>query len=137
MSNRVSKEITILDAVLCDSEADVEGALDLTERQADRISQVMASPGGRAVILFSTSTVTGTPAFTITGIEYTIDGTNFRTWRSFAPVDINAAGELVGPEITAPFPATATKIRYVMGGSAPDGSNKLVLTSKMRLERVA
>ena len=135
MSNRVSKEITLIDGVVLNSEADVEAEYSLSAYEADRIAQVLADADGRAFLLIENSASNGTPAFTLAGIEYSIDGSNFETWQSFGPVDMDGNGAPDGPELTQPFPRTATKLKLTMGGSAPDGSNYLTSTIKLRLER--
>jgi hypothetical protein len=121
--------IPILNAAVVNSEATVEAAYSVTPCEV--MNAIEALKDGSIHVRVLGATMTGSPDFTITGIEGSIDGTLYYTWITFGTaVTVNAATELGLRPIadTNPLDHRTTKLRCVMGGSAPDGSNYLTLT---------
>jgi hypothetical protein len=134
-SMRIQEVLDILSAVVCDSEADIEAAVTITETQATRLCDALQF--GTAHLRVLCATEGGTCPFTLTGMEFSIDGTLFATLRTFdTAVDCTAEGEkpltpINGYAQVADY--RTTKLRLVMGGSAPDGSNKITVTAQLVL----
>ena len=126
---QVNRVITLLNAITADSEGDVETAYTLTAGDIHALNTCMAS-GGRVLLRVLGGSVTGSPSFTIDSLTGSIDGTNYRSVQSFAPISITAAGEKDGPEITAPL-HRYTLLKLLATVSSLDGSNKLPLTAQL------
>jgi len=133
---RTTKVINILNAIVCDSEADIETAKALTPDEAMCLAEAMQY--GSAHLRTLCASETGSAPFTLTGLEFSIDGTNYATLRTFdTAVDCTAAGEkplatVNGYALSADY--RTTNLRLVMGGSAPDGSNKITVTAQLVLQ---
>jgi hypothetical protein len=112
------------------SEANVETATTLTQAEADALTKAIL--WGKAHVEIRQSATASTPAFTITALEFSIDGSNYATLRTFDSAV--SCGGSNGQKALVPLHGYAmacdsriTKIRFVMGGSAPDGTNKCKL----------
>jgi hypothetical protein len=112
----------------------VESPTTLTAEQAAALAKAII--WGTAHIDILQSATAATPAFTLTALEFSIDGTNYATLKTFdtavtcsttdgqkALVSLNGYDQCCDDRIT--------KVRFVMGGSAPDGTNKCKLTCKI------
>lgn len=116
---------------LLTTEALVETATTLTAEQSAALTKAII--WGEAHIAIAQSATANTPAFTLTALEASIDGTNYFTLKTFdtavtcgaadgakALVSLNGYDQCCDDRIT--------KVRFVMGGSAPDSTNKCKLT---------
>jgi hypothetical protein len=125
--------ITILNAIVCDSEADIETAKTITPEEARDLVEGLAR--GLVHLRVLCATEVGTCPFTLTGLEFSIDGTLYATLRTFdTAVDCTAVGEKALTPINGYAQVAdyrSTKLRLVMGGSAPDGSNKITVTAQL------
>jgi hypothetical protein len=136
MALRNTKVITILNAIVCDSEADIETAKAITPDEAMYLAEALIYGSAHLRVLCASEA--GTCPFTLTALEFSIDGTNYATLRTFdTAVDCTANGEktlsgINGYGICAD--ARTTSLRLVMGGSAPDGSNKITVTAQLVLQ---
>lgn len=128
--------IDILTAIVCDSEADIETPKALTYAQAREL--VEALQYGSAHLRTLLATKVGSPVFTFTALQFTIDGTNYATLKTFDDaVACSAEGEKALAALNgyaALSDARIAKVRLVMGGSAPDGSNKITATVQLVLQ---
>lgn len=121
--------VSILDGAVCDSEADVEAVYTINPSKVAQLIESLRDGSVHCRVLGATTV--GSPSFTLTAIEASIDGTNYYTWVTFGTaVTCSGDGELGLRPIAAtnPIDHRTTKLRLVMGGSAPDGSNYLTLT---------
>lgn len=128
---QVNRTINILNAAVVDAEADAEAVYTLTSGDLHAINTCMAS-GGRVFLRILCGTPTSSPSFTIDSLSGTIDGTNYRTIQSFAPISITAAGEKDGPEITAPLHGY-TALKLLITVTTLNGSNYLTVTAGLRV----
>ena len=106
--------------VVVTTEAGAEGALTLGDQtiggftvvSKDKLIEALCR--GRVMLALAAlakTTLDGSSYLEVDSIQYSIDGTYYTNWQSFAPVAVNALGEFGGVEITRPFPGNATKIR--------------------------
>lgn len=128
--------IALINGVACKAEATVEAAYTLSATQADRL--VEALQYGTAHIRVLCASETGTCPFTLTALEFSIDGTNYATLRTFdTAIDCTANGEKALTPINGYAQVSdhrITKLRFVMGGSAPDNSNYITVTAQLVLQ---
>lgn len=122
------KELVILNAANPQSEAGVEAALTLTANQATLLEK--ASSIGKVLLSLLSATKVGAPAYTVTGIEVSYDGTNFVLAQGSLTLDPCTNVGQFHAQITFPL-LGVQKLRLVAGGTPPDGSNHVVLTAKL------
>ena len=109
----------------------VESPTTLTTEQAAALTKAIL--WGKAHIEIRQTASAATPAFTLTGLEFSIDGTNYATLKTFdtavtcsttdgqkALVSLNGYDQCCDDRIT--------KVRFIMGGDAPTSTNKCKLT---------
>lgn len=133
MTPKSTRVIKILDAIVVKSEALIETAKAIDAVEARDLAAAIANTTASCHLRLTAATKVSSPSFTITGIEFSIDGTNFATLCTFASaVTIDAAGEKVLSPVNASVADfRTTKLRLVMGSSAPDGSNYITLTAEV------
>lgn len=93
----------------CTTEAHLEATKALTAAQARDIAYAIAQ--GR-VILMVYGSGDASSTVTLDSLQYSVNGTDYKTWVTFGTAITVGDGELAGPEITTAFPADATKIRF-------------------------
>lgn len=99
---KARRTIYFLNASSPATEAAIETAVALSQGEKAALQAVDADHG-RVRLRLLVGSLTGSPSFTIDSLAGSIDGTNYRTVQSFAPISITTAGEKDGPEITAPL----------------------------------
>jgi hypothetical protein len=128
--------IKILDAIVCDSQADIETAKNITAGEAQALAEALMY--GSAHLRVSLSTLVGTPPSTLANLKATIDGTNYCILRTFdTAVVMTAAAEMPLTPINGYAQVSDprfTKVKLGMGGSAPDGSNKITATVELVIQ---
>lgn len=120
-------QVPILNEVECDAEADVEAVLDLTST----VLGATLGPGWWAMVervMFHliASGKSGSPSFTIDSISRSLDGTNYETWQSFAPISITANGVAAPVGIALP-PGPIQKLRLDSTVTTLSASHKITL----------
>ena len=110
----------------------MEAAVTLAAHEPALLAR--ASVHGRIRLRIKGSSVTGSPSFTIDSIQGSIDGTNYVTIQSFAPISVTGAGELAGVEITPPLSADFQKLKLLATVSQLSGSHKLTVLATLELE---
>ena len=126
---KVRTVIPLLDEKVCDSDGDVVAAYTLAHGQHKQLAEAMVR--GQVHLRVVCATKVGTPAFTLTGIEASIDGTNYVTLIELEPISCADEGEQQLQAICAPFDVRTKKLRFTRGGDAPDGSNKMTVTAEL------
>lgn len=116
-------------STLITSEALLETATTLSEEEAEILAKAIVS--GQAHLEVFQSATAGSLSATITAIEFSIDGTNYATLVTFgSATTLSADGQKALQKInlsTVCGDHRITKVRLVMGGSAPDSNNKAKL----------
>lgn len=130
------KLLTLINAVLAQSEAAVEAVLDLTNRANDTTNLEKASCAGKIILDVLSSAKVGAPAYTISGLEVSYDGTNYVLAQGTLGIDPCTTPGQFHVQITFPL-IGVRKLRLVMAGSAPDGSNYVTLTAQLRMAAYA
>lgn len=133
---RSTEVITILDAIVCDSQAEIETAKTITPEEAAKLAEALMYGSAHLRVLLAT--LVGTPPSTLDTLKASIDGTNFCILRTFdTAVVMTAAAEMPLTPINGYAQVSDyrfTKLKLGMGGSAPDGSNKITATVQLVLQ---
>jgi hypothetical protein len=122
--------INILSAAVVQSEAQVEAAKTLTQQETTVLEK--ASAQSKIVLELVSASKVLAPAFTVSGLEVSYDGTNYVLAQGSLGLDPCTAVGVFHAQITFPL-IGVKKMRLVMAGSAPDGANYLTLTARLRL----
>jgi hypothetical protein len=131
-----SHEITLLNNVKCDATGDVTAEYALTEQDRAFLVGATQNVNGYCLLQISATGVSGSgtpvPAVTITGLSFSIDGTNYANWHTVSGAPVISGTGVTGPTwVSSPFNPNVTKIKLASSAELLTASDFVYVTAKL------
>jgi len=128
--------ITLLNNVKCDATGDVTTAYALTDDDRAALIGATQNINGYCIMQVQGTGVSGSgtpvPSITLTGVLYSVDGTNYATWQTISGTPVISGTGITGQAwISSPVNPNTTHIKLASSAETLSASDFVYVTVKL------